>query len=161
MDPDHDLLDLPACGGPRAREARLDAKLTVTAGWVEILPPPEQPVGTPNCRMLAVRVQEHASGSRQAALDWLLLTTEGKPTAEPALPIIEWYEQRWQIEAYFAALKTGTRIKDRRLQAADDRRRCLAFDAITAGTVMSIERLARNGPEALAETMLLPDEIDV
>ena len=143
------------------RPGRRGVTLTVKAGWVEILPPSEQPVKTPTCRLPAVRVQERQPRSRQQPLDWLLLTTEGEPTAENALPIIEWYEKRRRIEEYFSALKTGTRITDRPWQAADDLRRCVAFDAVTACTVMSLERLARSDPETPAETGVHPDEIEL
>ena len=75
-------------------------------------------------------------------LDWLLLTTEGEPDGENAPRVTGCYEKRWLVEGQVATVKTGTRIRDRRLNAAVDLRRCLAFDAITACTVMSVGRLA-------------------
>ncbi len=72
-----------------------------------------------------------------------------------------WYEKRWLIEEFFGGLKVGTRIKDRKLNLADDLRKCLAFDAVTASRVMSIERLARSMPDAPARTVVLLDEIKV
>jgi len=41
-------------------------------------------------------------------------------------------EKRWLIEEYFGDLKVGTRIKERKLNLADDLRKCLAIDAVTA-----------------------------
>ena len=49
-----------------------------------------------------------------------------------AATVLGWYRLRWTIETWFRTLKTGTRIKDRRLDSADDLRKCLAFDAVTA-----------------------------
>ena len=72
-----------------------------------------------------------------------------------------WYEKRWLIEEFFGALKVGTRIKDLRLNLADDLRKRLAFEAVTACTVMSIERLARSMPETPARTVVHMDEIKV
>ncbi len=136
-------------------------KLELRAGFVDLVPPADLPADTPPLRLLAVRVRELEPPAGKEPLDWLLLTTEGGPTAENALRIAGWYEKRWLIEEYFRALKTGTRIKDRRLNAADDLRRCLAFDAITACTVMSVERLARSAPETPARTVVHRDEIYV
>ena len=136
-------IDIEACGGPRKRRGRKGVKLELRAGFVDLVPPTDLPKDTRPLRMLAVRVLEPEPPKGKEPLDWLLLTTEGDPTEQNALRIAEWYEKRWLIEEYFAAVKTGTRIKDRRLNAADDLRRCLAFDAVTACTVMSVERLAR------------------
>ncbi len=58
----------------------------------------------------------------RAPLDWLLLTTGGGPDAANVLRVVTWYEKRWLIEEWFAALKVGTRIKDRRLNAGADGR---------------------------------------
>ncbi|MDE2717742.1 MAG: hypothetical protein OXI33_12130 [Chloroflexota bacterium] len=54
---------------------------------------------------------------------------------------------------HFAVLS----IKDRRLDSADDLRKCLAFDAVTAVHVADITVLAREHPEGdidLLHTML-------
>ena len=56
---------------------------------------------------------------------------------------MSWYEKRWLIEEYSGTLKVGTRIKDRKLNPADDLRKRLAFDAVIACAVMSIERPVR------------------
>ena len=154
-------IDIPACGGLRTRKGRTGVKLELRSGFVDLVPPGDLPKGTAPLRMLAVRVLEKRPRKGKDPLDWLLLTTEGEPTKENALRIAGWYERRWLIEEWFAAVKTGTRIKDRRLNAADDLRRCLAFDAITACTVMSVERLARCAPDTPARTVVHPDEIHV
>ncbi len=154
-------IDIAACGGPRTRKGRKGVKLELRAGFVDLVPPGDLPKGTAPLRMLAVRVLEKTPPTGKDPLDWLLLTTEGEATEENALRIAGWHERRWLIEEWFAAVKTGTRIKDRRLNAADDLRRCLAFDAITACTVMSVERLVRSVPDTPARTVVHEDEIRV
>ena len=42
-----------------------------------------------------------------------------QPSFEEAIQIIEWYEQRWLIEEFFKALKTGCRMEERQLRSAD------------------------------------------
>ncbi len=136
-------------------------KLELRAGSIDVAPPIDLPKGSAPLRMLAVRVLEPDPRDGKEPLDWLLLTTEGGPDAENALRVAGWCERRWLIEEWFAAVKTGTRIKGRRLNAADDLRRYLAFDAITACTVMSVERLARSAPDTPARTVVHLDEIHV
>ncbi len=75
-------------------------------------------------------------------------------SAADALKTVSFYERRWLIEEYFSALKVGTRIEDRRLDQADDLRKCLAFDVITACRVMTSGRLARSQPETPASRIV-------
>ena len=58
-------------------------------------------------------------------------------------------------------LKAGTRIEDRRLQEAEALLKCLAFDAVTAWRVFSLDRYARDEPETPAAEVLTEDEREV
>ena len=53
-------------------------------------------------------------------------------------------------------LKAGTRVEDRRLDHADDLRKCLA---ITACHVFDLERMARDKPDTPADRVVTDDEI--
>ena len=86
----------------------------------------------------------------------MLLCTDGEPTAENALRILAWYERRWG--EFFRVLKTGARIEDRSFDDADDLKRCLAFDAITAWRVFDLDRLAREKPDTPALDALSDDD---
>ena len=55
-------------------------------------------------------------------------------------------------------LKTGTRVEDRRLDHADDLRKCLAFDAVTACHVFDPGRMARDRPHTCAGQAVTDDE---
>ena len=108
--------------------------------------------------MWLVRVLELEPPAGQAALKWLLVSSEGAATAEWAERIVGWYEQRWATEEYFRLLKTGAQIKDRQLREADALVKCSAFDAITAWQVFSLARHARDAPQTAAEDLLTQDE---
>ncbi len=153
-------IDIDACGGPRRRRARKGVALDIRAARVALLPPGDRKGSSP-LSMLAVRVTERHPPQGREPLDWLLVCSEGEATAEAALEIVSLYERRWWIEEYFKALKAGTRIKDRRLDQADDLRKCLAFDAITACLVMDIERTAREHPDTPAREVVPGDVIKV
>ena len=58
-------------------------------------------------------------------------------------------------------LKAGTRIEDRRLLDEDALVKCLAFDAVTAWRVFSLDRYARDEPETPAAEVLTGDEREV
>ena len=162
-------LELPACGGKRARKKRT-ASIDIRSTEV-MLAPPQDAAGAEPIRMLAVSATE--TRRKKDPLHWLLLTTEGlaegesaaggtvADRAETAKDVIGWYVRRWTIELFFKAMKSGTRIKDRRLDHADDLRKCLVFDAVTACHVFDLERLAREAPGTPATDVVAPEEIDV
>jgi hypothetical protein len=148
-----------AQGGKRARPERT-AVTELRIGQVELQPPKERPDDGPVTAWV-VRVLETNPPAGQAPLEWLLVSSEGGPTAEWAERIVGWYEARWGIEEYFRVLKSGTRIEDRRLQEADALVKCLAFDAITAWRVCSLNRYARDAAATPAAEVLTDDERQV
>ena len=134
----------PRAGGPRAREERV-ARLEIRTTEVELLPP-HRDRGAAALPMLAVSATETGIADGDDPLHWLLLTTEraadGEAAAVHAATVLDWYRKRWAIETWFRSLKTGTRIKARRLDHANDLRKCIAFDAITACHVADLTVLA-------------------
>ena len=144
-------VEVPACGGPNRRRGRT-ARLTLRCVEVDLLPPKDREGDAP-LRVTAVSALEEtpprrSGGKRRKALHWmLLLAAEGPACLDTALTALRWYELRWRVERFFHALKNGTRIEDRRLDHADDLRRCLAFDAITAFRVWDLSLLARERPD--------------
>ena len=132
-------------GGKRAR-ARRTVVTELRIGQVALQPPKERPEDGPVTAWV-VRVLETNPLAGHQPLEWLLVSSEGGPTAEWAERIVGWYEARWGIEEYFRVLKSGTRIADRRLQEADALVKCLAFDAVTAWRVFSLDRYARDAPD--------------
>ena len=153
-------IEVPACGGPKRRLGR-STRLVLRCLTVELIPP--KMIGGTPLRMIAVSAKEEdpPASDKVKPLDWLLLTTEGQADFETACTTLHWYELRWQIERFFYALKVGTRIEDRRLDAADDLRKCLAFDAITAFRVWDLTWLARDRPDEPAADYVQQDEITV
>ena len=148
-----------AQGGKRARPQRT-AETELSIGRVELQPPQDRLGDGPVAAWL-VRVLETEPPAGKEPLEWLLLSSEGGPTAEWAERIVGWYEARWGIEEYFRVLKSGTRIEDRRLQDADALVKCLAFDAVTAWRVCNLDRYARDAPETPAGEVLTEDERQV
>ena len=149
---------IEACPGPRSREER-KAKLDLRACTVTLAAPTDATDRTAT-RMLAVSATETSPPQDKEPLHWLLLTTEGEPSAEHARKVIAFYERRWSIEIWFCVLKTGTRIGKRRLDDADDLRKCLVFDAITACHIHDLNFMARAAPQTPADEVVEQDMID-
>ena len=156
-------LTIPAAGGPRARKERV-ARLEIRTTEAELLPP-HRDRGAEPLLMLAVSATETGTADGDDPLCWLLLTTErpadGEVAAVHAATVLDWYRKRWTIETWFRTLKTGTRIKDRRLDHADDLRKCIAFDAITACHVADLTILAQERPETPATEVFPEEDIDL
>ena len=152
-------VEIGACGGKRARTRRT-AKLDLCAARVKLVPPCRAESREP-VDMLAVSATEPNPPAGKDPLNWLLLSTEDSADAETAQTIVTWYERRWTIEEYFKVLKTGTRVEDRKLDHADDLRKCVAFDAITACHVFDLERIARDTPDIHANHVVSDDEIAI
>ena len=155
-------VEVPARGGPHRRKERT-ARLTVRCEAVDLVPPKK--TGGEPIRMAAVSAKEERPPrsvlrkKKDGPLHWLLPATEGGPDAETAKTALRWYELRWRIERFFHALKVGTRIEDRRLDDADDLRKCLAFDAITAFRVWDPALLARERPDDPARLHVAKDHV--
>jgi len=103
-------------------------------------------------KMLAVSVDEKTMPPPgKKPLHWLLLTTEGKADAASAIQTVRWYELRWLIKTWFSVLKNATSITTRRFDHADNLRKALVFDAVTACHVHDLQALARSQPDLSAK----------
>ena len=140
-------LNLAACGGKRARKKR---KVTIRAARVKLVPPGDRRQSPLHARRV---------GCRTARPRLAVAHDGGRTREDDAVRIVKWYERRWTIEEYFKALKSGMGVEDRQFDDADDLRKCLAFDAITACRVL--QRMARDRPDAPADEVADEDEIAV
>ena len=59
---------------------------------------------------MAVQVREPDPPAGCEDLDWLLVSSDGDPTAEAAERIVRRYEARWGNEELFRVLMSGVRI---------------------------------------------------
>ena len=114
-------------GGKRARRQRT-AVTELRIGQVALQPPKERPEDGPVVAWV-VRVLETEPPAGQAPLEWLLVSSEGGPTAEWAERIVGWYEARWGDRGVFPGAQE--RDADRGPAAAGGRR---------AGEVLGVRR---------------------
>jgi len=139
------------------------ARLGIRTAEVETVPP-RRDRGADPLPMFAVSATGTGAGGGDPP-HWLPLTTgrpaEGEAEAVHAATVLGRYRLRWTVGTWFRTLKTGTRIRDRRLDSADDLRRRLAFDAVTAVHVADITVLAREHPEPPATEVFPEEDVDL
>jgi hypothetical protein len=108
-----------------------------------------------------VRVWEPAPPPGEAPVEWVLLTTEPIDNEEQILRIVDRYRARWIIEEYNKALKTGCAYESRQLEDYDSLVNALAVFAPIACTLLELRSAAQRTPEAKAELVLTPSQIEV
>jgi hypothetical protein len=145
--------------GARAGQVARDATLTVRWRQVTLRPPnSREKEKLPNITVWAVWACERNPPAGVEAVEWLLLTTVPLTSTEDALEILEWYAARWGIEVWHKVLKSGCRIEDRQLEAADRLIRCLTLYSVIAWRILYATMLARAAPDVPCTVLLDADE---
>src|SRR3989442_6594004 len=76
----------------------------------------------------------------------MLLTTCQVTGFAEATEKLDWYTKRWCIEIYHKTLKSGCKIEERQLGAADTIEACLAVDMVVAWRIYHLTKLGRECP---------------
>lgn len=91
----------------------------------------------------AVHVLEPHPPEGEAAIEWMLLTSEPIASFEDVTSIIDHYRARWVIEEYFKALKTGCAFEKRQLTTLDGLLRALGLFIPAAWKLLALRNLGR------------------
>jgi transposase-like protein/transposase Tn5 family protein len=143
--------------GARAGRAAREANLKIRWKQVRLRPPNSRAKEKlPSITVWAVWAVESSPPAGVEAVEWLLLTTVPISSTEDALSILEWYAARWSIEVWHKVLKSGCRIEERQLEAAERLIRCLALYSVIAWRILYATMLSRAAPE-LPCTVLLDE----
>lgn len=146
-------LYIPGKGGRKARTAVLE----IRHAEVEIKPP-QRLKGSAAIKLWAVYAHESTPPAGTEAVEWLLLTTVETTNLEQACERLAWYATRWNIEVYHRVLKSGCRIEDRRLGAAETLQACLAIDLVVAWRIFRLTKLGRTVPDVSCEIFFQEEE---
>lgn len=110
--------------------------------------------------MHAVLAEECESTSKDR-LQWMLLTTHPVTTFAQALKVIDGYTQRWRIEEFHRAWKSGVcNVEDTQLQSRAAILKWATLLAAVAARAVRLAYLVRTTPDAHASDEFSPDEID-
>jgi len=148
-------LALRARPGQPARQALLEVRV----GQVHI---PRPRHVSPEIRRLnpqpipmnVVEVVEVQAPPGVTPIRWVLLTSLPASTWEEACLVIEYYEQRWLIEEYHKALKTGCRTESRQLQTTDRLEALVGLTSVVALRLLQLKSLARVAPDVPAQQVV-------
>ncbi len=136
----------------RPKQAARTANLEVRFGplW---MPPPKHL--SPYVRqqapgripMWVVWVREINAPPGVEPIEWVLLTSLPVNRFEDAWQIIEYYEQRWLIEEWHKALKTGCRVTHRQLKTKERLEAMLGLMSVVAVRLLQLKSIARTAPD--------------
>ena len=151
---DEQDLAVPAEHERKARTARV----ALSYGRLRLLAPDKQEHELPSLDLWVVRVWELDAPEGVEPLEWVLLTSLPIETGEQAWQRVSWYRQRWIVEDYHQALKTGCRVEERQLESYQGLRRLLGLLAPLAVRLLQLRTLARQQPDRPAAE-ILPSEV--
>jgi hypothetical protein len=145
---------IPRKGSRKARTARLAVRFAPVT-----LRPPNGHKG-PAVTVWAVYSHEvdYDPAQIKNPLSWMLLTTVETATFDQACERLRWYAGRWGIEVYHRTLKSGCRIKDRKLARADRLETCLAIDMVIAWRLFWLTHQGRETPDMPCDIILAEEE---
>lgn len=132
-----------------ARTAQLELRIAalrmpkpqVINAWIRAHAP-KQPLA-----MWAVELSEIDPPSDAEPVRWVLLTSEPVEDVQRAGEIVNHYSQRWAIEEYHKALKTGCRVEHRYYETAPRLERITGLLAIVAVQLLRLRNLADEQPD--------------
>lgn len=149
-------VEVPTSKGQPARTATASIKfasVTLKPPWRKDAAP------LPPIQLQAILVNEINPPADVEPLEWKLLTNQPVDTFEMALECVKWYCLRWSIELFHKILKSGCKVEDCRLSAADRLKPYLALQSIVAWRVLWITHLNRTQPDAPATLILDQQEL--
>lgn len=133
-----------------ARAKRL-AQLEVRAESKEIFIGNGAPAHVfPSLTLQFVEVREVCPPEGQEPVVWRLVTTQPVETKEQAVAVVDAYRQRWLIEEFFKAVKTGCKYQQHQLESSRTLLVDLTIEIAVAWRMLLVRWLANNQPEAPA-----------
>jgi hypothetical protein len=151
----HYDLELPARANRPARVARVEVRAcTVTLD-----------LAVSRKRHIQVTLQavlaEEISTSGKTQLRWMLLTTHPVTTFEQACLVIHGYTQRWRVEEFHRAWKSGVcNVETTQLQRREALLKWATILAAVATRAVRLAYLGRTTPDVPASSEFTPEEID-
>jgi len=148
------MRDLPAMTGfshkLRSKAGRASSQeVTLHVSWTEAeMMPPDTEIDKKPIRGSYVRVW----CDEDRDVEWILFTLSAIPSKESALEIVQIYTQRWIIEEYHKCLKTGCKMEEAQLRAADHLMNLFGILGVIATQLLQLRDLSRVRGAELADT---------
>ena len=147
------------------RKARQGAEFRVGGGPLLICPPHAKygRHGDEPLPLYLVQITEVAPPAGEKAIAWTLLTNEPVPTFKDAWRVTGWYEQRWIVEEYHKAQKTGCQIEDLQFTTTARLAPAIALLSVVSVTLLNLRDASRreDATTRRAKTILAADYVEV
>jgi hypothetical protein len=131
------------------------ARLQVRAGTREIFATHDMAAHVPqSLHLQVVEVREVSPPKGEEPIIWRIVTNHPVDSEEQVAFIVDAYRQRWQVEEFFKALKTGCRYQQLQLETLHGLLIALAIHTVVAWRLLLLRWAARHVPHAPARTVL-------
>lgn len=141
---------VPQRGGRVAREV----KVTLRAVQVTLRPPARPDGKLASLTLNALLVEECDPPSGVEPLLWRLYTSEPAHTLAQAQQVAADDTQRWQVEEFHKAWKSGCRVEEQRQQTPANLQRMAQIRAFVATRLLQLKQHAAAKPQASCEPLL-------
>ncbi|MBU6313365.1 MAG: IS4 family transposase [Actinomycetales bacterium] len=156
-------LDVAATDKRPARTAELELRFArvslpkpqVTNAWIR------QHAPKTSLAMWVVELIEIEPPAGAEPVQWVLLTSEEITSVEQARRVIDHYSQRWAVEEYHKALKTGCRVESRQYETAARLERVTGLLSIVAVQLLRMRYLSQHAPNRPAIEAVPAEWVDV
>ena len=143
------------------REER-EALLDFSASTVTLKRPLPTETSFPEVTTLnVVRAWEQEPPEGEEGVEWILFTTEPVTTPESILKVVDFYCNRWVVEEFFRALKSGCSIEERQLESAHSLTNAIALLLPIAWSLLNLRTAFREYPDEPASRILTPQEMTI
>jgi hypothetical protein len=142
------------------REAR-EAALELSCTTIRIHPTKYSKLDRTACLVNVVRAWEPNPPQDCAPVEWVLLTNVELASNEDLSNIVDIYRQRWLIEEYFKAIKTGCSMELRQVESYPALRKVFALFVPVAARLLALRAVSKHAPTAPAETAFDPVELTI
>ncbi|MHA3770806.1 transposase [Verrucomicrobiota bacterium sgz303538] len=99
-------------------------------------------------RAAKAKDKDKNDNNEEEPLHWVLLTSLPADTLLKALEVVVIYRERWLIENYHKALKSGTGVERFQLESADALESVIGIVAVIAVRLLGLQLLAAKAPQA-------------
>jgi len=142
------------------------ARMEVRTGKVRVAAPVhksayEKESGIAWIEMSVVWAREVDGPKGADALDWMLYTSHEVASLENAFTVIGWYKERWLIEEYFKALKTGCKMESRQLRGGQALESLCGLLCVTAFEIFRLKRMALTCPDRASREVVPSRWVDL
>lgn len=139
----------------RARDAEVSIGSTTITLGIKNRP------GIERFEISVVRVWEESPPAGEPAVNWVLFTSEPIARKSDLERVVDLYRQRWLIEEFFKALKTGCSLERRQIESYEGFCKVLAILAPIASQLMWLRGMERRHPNEPAETIFTRVELEI